>query len=341
MQLASTSRTTEVVRSADRKVPVTPPREPSWGRVLATTISLWTARRIPRLRRPGLALFLTLVMLVTAAAVVAVVQLTTTPARTAPSPSPHRAAARAGAPPAAGPGITGTAADIRAQAATWVAAQVGSDQSIACDPVMCTALGAHGIASGRLMPLGPGTNAASATVVVTSAAGHAQDGTVPLASFGTGSRQVEVRAAVAGGTAAYAKALAADLASRRSGGRQLLHSKSIQAGAKAAAQLQAGQVDSRILIMLAMLASQHSWRVVAFGDSSPGVALADAPLRQVIITGNDARTVAAALALVQAQQAPYAPAQAAIVRLAGGQPGLRIDFAAPGPLGLLTGDASG
>src|SRR5690349_24957708 len=82
MQLASTSRTTEVVRSADRKAPVTPPREPSWGRVLATTISLWTARRIPRLRRPGLALFLALVMLVTAAAVVAVVQLTTTPART-------------------------------------------------------------------------------------------------------------------------------------------------------------------------------------------------------------------------------------------------------------------
>jgi hypothetical protein len=237
--------------------------------------------------------------------------------------------------------VTGTAADIRAQAAAWVAAQVGNDQSIACDPVMCTALGAHGIASGRLMPLGPGTNAASATVVVTSAADHAQAGTVPLASFGTGSRQVEVRAAAPGGAAGYAKALAADLASRRSGGTQLLHSKSIQAGAEAAAQLQAGQVDSRILIMLAMLASQHSWRVVAFGGSSPGVALADAPLRQVTITGNDAKTVAAALALVHAQQAPYAPAQATIVRLAGGQPGLRIDFAAPGPLGLLTGNASG
>src|SRR5690242_14347173 len=350
MQLASTSRTTEVVRSADRKAPVTPPREPSCGRVLATTISLWTARRIPRLRRPGLALFLALVMLVTAAAVVAVVQLTTTPARTAPSASPHRAAAaRAGAlpaagPEAAGPGVTGTAADIRAQAATWVAAQVGSDQSIACDPVLCTALGAHGVASGRLMPLGPTAGPPGANVIVTSAAEHAQasqEAPTLLASFGTGTSQVEVRAAAPGGAAAYAKALAADLASRRSGGTQLLHSKSIQAGAEAAAQLQAGQVDSRILIMLAMLASQHSWRVVAFGDSSPGVALADAPLRQVIITGNDARTVAAALALVHAQQALYAPAQAAIVRLADGQPGLRIDFAAPGPLGLLTGNASG
>jgi len=349
MQLASTSRTTEVVRSADRKAPVTPPREPSWGRVLATTISLWTARRIPRLRRPGLALFLALVMLVTAAAVVAVVQLTTTHARTAPSASPHRAAARAGGPPAAGaeaagPGVTGTAADIRAQAAAWVAAQVGSDQSIACDPVMCAALGAHGVASGRLMPLGPTAGPPGANVIVTSAAEHAQasqEAPTLLASFGTGTSQVEVRAAAPGGAAAYAKALAADLASRRYGGTQLLHSKSIQAGAEAAAQLQTGQVDSRILIMLAMLASQHSWRVVAFGDSSHGVALADAPFRQVIITGNDARTVSAALALVHAQQAPYTPAQAAIVRLADGQPGLRIDFAAPGPLGLLTGNASG
>jgi hypothetical protein len=28
------------------------------------------------------------------------------------------------------------------------------------------------------------------------------------------------------------------------------------------------------------------------------------------------------------------------VQLAGGQPGLRIDFAVPGPLGLLTGSVS-
>jgi hypothetical protein len=50
--------------------------------------------------------------------------------------------------------------------------------------------------------------------------------------------------------------------------------------------------------------------------------------------------VAAALAMVRAQLAPYAPAHSATVRLAGGRPALRIDFAAPGPLGLLTGTAS-
>ena len=67
MQMAGTSQTREAVRSADQKSPTTLPRDPSWGRVLATTISLWTARRVPRLRRPRLALSLVLGMLVAAA----------------------------------------------------------------------------------------------------------------------------------------------------------------------------------------------------------------------------------------------------------------------------------
>ena len=354
MQMAGSSRTKEAVRSADQETPTTLPRDPSWGRVLATTISLWTARRVPRLRRPRLALLLALGMLATAAAVVTVVQLTATSAR-APSPAgPHRAAARADRPPASGPGANGqaaagqaaagTAAGIRAQAAAWVAAQVGSDQSIACDPVLCTALGAHGVAAGRLMPLGPTAGPPGANVIVTSAAEHAQasrEAPTLLASFGTGTSQIEVRAAAPGGAAAYAKVLAADLAARRSGGAQLLHSRGIQASAQAAGQLKAGQVDSRLLIMLAMLASQHSWRVAAFGDASPGVPLTDAPFRQVIIAGTDDKAVATALGLVRAQRAPYVPSQVTSVRLPGGEPGLRIDFAAPGPLGLLAGTASG
>ena len=61
--------------------------------------------------------------------------------------------------------------------------------------------------------------------------------------------------------------------------------------------------------MLAMLASQHPWRVVAFGGASPGVAVAQAPLRQVTITGPDAGDLAASLAMVRAQLAPYQPAR--------------------------------
>ncbi len=350
MQVAGSSRTRVAVRSATpatlspaapAQVPAVrtrpaqaPSRAPSWGRVLATTVRLWMDRRVPRMRRPWLVLLLVLCIL--AAAVVSVVQLAATSTRTASPGSPHRAPARAGVPARASTTPSG-------QAAAWVAGQLGSDQSIACDTRMCAALAADGVASGRLVPLASAAAAPGASVVVTSPDGPAQvsqDAPVLLASFGTGAGQVEVRAAAPGGAAAYAKALQADLAARRAGGAQLLHSQAIQVSAQDAAQLQAGQVDSRLLIMLAMLASDHSWRVVAFGGASPGVPLTDAPLRQMVITGPDAQAVAAALAMVRAQRPPYAPAQASTVRLAGGQPALRVDFAAPGPLGLLTGTAS-
>jgi hypothetical protein len=94
-----------------------------------------------------------------------------------------------------------------------------------------------------------------------------------------------------------------------------------------------------------MLASQHPWRVVAFGGASPGVPAAEAPLRQVTIADVGGRgaadDLASALAMIRAQQGPYQPAQVGTVRLDGGQQGLSIGFAAPGPLGLLSGGASG
>jgi hypothetical protein len=94
--------------------------------------------------------------------------------------------------------------------------------------------------------------------------------------------------------------------------------------------------------MLAMLASQHPWRVVAFGGSSPGVPAAEAPLRQVTIAGpGGPADLDGALAMVRAQQGPYQPAHVSIVRLDSGQQGLSIGFAAPAPLGLLSGGASG
>ena len=349
MQVAGSSRSRVAVRSAALATrsqatptrapspsPATPSRAPSWGRVLATTVRLWTARRVPPARRPRLALFVALGLVIATVAVVSAIQLTASSARTAAPGSPQRDPARGGTPAKAAPTASGLAA-------AWVAGQLSSDQSIGCDTRMCAALAADGVAAGRLVPLASAAAAPGANVVVTSPADAAQvsrNAPVLLASFGTGASQVEVRAAAPGGAAAYAKALQADLAARRTGGAQLLHSQAIQVSAAAAAQLQAGQVDSRLLIMLAMLASEHSWKVVAFGGASPGVPLTDAPLRQMTITGPDAPAVAAALAMVRAQLAPYAPAQAATVRLDGGQLALRVDFAAPGPLGLLAGTTS-
>ena len=316
------------------------PAAPSWGRVLATTIGLWASRRLPRLRRPRRALLLLAIcVLVLSAAAVGVVRFTSTSAREASPGRSHQGQVRAGA----GAGDFGS---VRSQAAAWVAGQVSGDETIACDPLMCAALHAHGVATSRLLPLGPtASGATGADVVVASPSARTQDSPALLASFGSGASLIEVRAAAPGGASAYQRALQADLAARRSAGAQLLHSRRIQVSAQGAGQLEAGEVDSRVLIMLTMLASQHPWRVVAFGDASPGVPFAEAPCRQVVIASADGRGgaagLAAALALVRAQRAPYQPAQVTTVRLAGGQAGLRIDFAAPSPLGLLTGGARG
>jgi len=335
MELAG-SQAKAAVRVA---APRTLPGAPSWGRVLATTISLWTGRRVARLRHPWLALFLAICVVVAAATVVSVVQLTGTSPRTASPARPHQAR------PAWAAGAAGA---VRGQAAAWVASQVSSAEMVGCDPLMCAALHVHGVAASRLVPVGTGASGATGggVLVASVVSDDQQSAPVLLASFGSGGNVIEVRAAAPGGTAAYQRAVQGDQAARRSAGTQLLHSRRVQVGDQAAGQLKAGEVDTRLLIMLAMLASQHPWQVVTFGGASPGVPLAQAPFRQVTITGPDAGALASSLALVRAQRAPYQPAQADIVRVPGGQAAqgqlaLRIDFAAPSPPGLLTGGASG
>jgi len=347
---------TETVRSA---APPGRPGVPSWGPVLATTVRLWAARRWQRLRRSRRAWFVAICVLaaavVGAAAVITVVQLTGTSSgraarvaasgRAGRSPVPRGGSARSSGAAAA----RAQAAAVRAEAAAWIAGQVGGDETIACDPAMCTALSAHGVAPGRLLSLPPSASGAPDTdSVVASPSTHAwlgADAPTLLASVGSGAHLIEVRAVSPGGAAAHQAALRSDLADRRSAGAQLMHSRRIEVSAQGAGQLAAGEVDTRLLVMLAVLASQHSWRVIAFGDASPGVPPTEAPYRQVTIAatggGGGTASLASALDVLRAQHGPYQPAQVTIVRLAGGQAGLRIDFAAPSPLGLLAGSISG
>ena len=79
--------------------------------------------------------------------------------------------------------------------------------------------------------------------------------------------------------------------------------------------------------------------VVAFGDSGPGAG-PGVPLRTVELAsppGAKSGYLTSVLALARAQQAPYLPNSATLARLAGGQEIARIEFAAPSPLGLLSG----
>ena len=291
---------------------------PSWGRVLVTTVKLSAARRW-RLAALVLALMLVAATVLRFTGVLA-----------------------DAASPADGAGTNGKsalapAAVARSQAAAWIASQVSASAIIACYPGMCAALQAHGVTAGRLMPLRTATaSPLGAGLMVTSPSvrGQLVDEYAPalIASFGSGDARIDVRATESGGAAAFQAALRADLAARRSAGSQLLRNSHIQFTARDAAQLRAGEVDSRLLATLAALASQHSFRVTAFGDTSPG---AQVLFREVTITSG-AADLTAALALVRVQIPPYLPAQAGLIRSASGQTALSIEFAAPCLLGLLT-----
>jgi hypothetical protein len=344
------------------------PTQPSWSRILVTTIKLWVLRRVRpfgsgRERGPGPEhrswfrwrlghlghvaarrwhpAVLVLALAVIAAAGVGFAELS----RTAPSagrmPSAGNSAVGSG-DRAGTPGTSSLAAAAAERAVAWIVSQVSSGAIIACDPAMCAALQAQGVIGTRLLPMRPGSdNPLGASVVVTSSPMSSQlaDEYAPavIASFGSGGTRVDVRATEPGGAAAYRSALRADLAARESAGAQLLRNWRIQFTRHDAAQLRAGEVDSRLLATLAALASQYSFRVTAFGDASPGVQVL---YREVTVTsgGSADRTaeLAAALALVNAQDPPYQPARAVIIHPAAGQAALTIEFAAPSPLGLLT-----
>jgi len=298
--------------------------EPSWGQVLATTVKLWLLRR-PTARRWMLAaVFLALTVIVVAA-----LQVSGVFARTADPAGRVRAPADTG---------HGRRLAAQAEAVAWIAGQVSNAAMVGCYPVMCAALQAQGVPAGRLVPVQPGSaDPPRAQVVVTSAsAGRQLAGRYApalIASFGSGRSRIEVRATEPGGAAAYGAAQRADLAARKSAGAQLLRNRHLLFTPAGAAQLLAGQVDSRLLATLAALSSRYQFRVTAFSDAAPG---AQVPFRQMTISADRTTDLAAALAMVRAQNPPYLPAHAETVRLDTGQTVLSIEFAAPSPLGLLT-----
>jgi hypothetical protein len=319
------------------------------------------ARRTPRQR---------LLMLGAAALVTAVTAGMTAAAigaLSAPAGAPGPAAPAGAPPPAAADPLAGRSAAVRGQVAVWVARQVSRDAITACDPAMCAALQADGIAPGSLLVLRPSSgDPLGSDVVIATPAVRSQFGRrlasvyapVVIASFGAGALRIDVRAMAPDGAAAYRAALAADLAARRGAGQQLLRNPRVSVSAAARSDLARGRVDARLLLMLAAVASAEPVRVAAFTDSGPGAA-AGVPLRAVELTGpaqahaasapgpgatagNGSGTAPGAalrkvLAFARAQRPPYRPARAGIVRGPGGAPLLSVEFGAPSPAGLIEG----
>ncbi len=312
-------------------------------------MQLWARRRL-HLRWPAQTRWRVLTV-VALAAVLFVAGAISIALTRGPAPAGHaRGGARmAAAGRAAAPAAIRAAAAARAAAARWIGGQVSAGAIVSCDPQMCTLLQAQGIPAARLLALGGSTpDPLGSDLIVSTAAVRSQFGArlsgvyapAVLASFGTGSAQTAVRVVAPDGAAAYLRSLRADEAARASVGRQLLHNPRLHPSATARRALAAGQVDSRLLTAFAALATIHRVDVVDFAAPAAG-ASAGMPVRAADIapagpgTRRTPNTIGSLASFLRAQLPPYRAARITVVRLASGQPALRVVFGAPSPLGLL------
>ena len=204
---------------------------------------------------------------------------------------------------------------------------------------MCQALKARGIPANHLYVLKPGmTNPLDSAVIVATPILRSQIGSrltsvyAPglLADFGSGNRQIQVRAIALHGPADYMSQVRADLAARKMSGTALAGNSRIVTSAAARKELAAGDVDSRLMTVITGLAASHPVHIVSFGESGPD--MATAPFRSAELAETNMKKM---VATVSGQQPPFRVAHMASVRLGTGQRVLRIDFAAPSPFGLL------
>ena len=342
-----------------------PQQEPPWSTVIATTIRLWWERRGRRLwwaqgRRRRWAGAAALAVVVVAAGLAVALSRSSGQvpgrhlaggreaagqgrARGGQAPGQHRAGG--GANPVLG------AQTVRSDAAAWIDRQVSRGTIVSCDPVMCSALLAHGFPAANLDSLRPSapdplaSDMIAATTVLRSQFGPRLTSVyapITVASFGTGSAQVDVRVVAPDGSPAYLRQFRADLAARKAYGAQMLHNSKIVVASTARRQLAIGMVDSRLLVTISTAAHRgDALRIVSFGAAAPG-ASSGVPVRSAVIasTAVGPKANTAVLSKLRrfwlGQQAPYLPATTQIVPDASGQSVLRIQFAAPSQLGLLS-----
>jgi hypothetical protein len=234
-------------------------------------------------------------------------------------------------------------------AAAWVAQHVSRSAIVACDPETCAALEARGMPAANLLAIqSSATSLLDAQVVVATPTVRDQFGgrldsvyaPSVMASFGSGSGRVEVQVVAPHGAAAYLTALRQDLATRQAAGAQLLTNKQITVTARARPPLLAGEIDSRLLILLPALAAVHPIQILAFGDPGPG-ASPGLPWCSADLSGSgqaagmaDAGYVSWLTAYVRAQLLPFAGSITTLTQ--DGRLVVRIEFARPSPLGLLS-----
>jgi len=167
------------------------------------------------------------------------------------------------------------------------------------------------------------------------------DRSITVAAFGDGADRVEVHRLVTRGAAALAAAQEAARSTRLQAGASLAANASLQISPDAVDQIRTGQVDERLLNVLATLAAQHDLEVAAFpavaGEEGVG-----APRRTVEIDSIDFHPVVEGSAEVTdlmtflSRQLPaYRPVSVTVEARSAGNASLRITYAYrdPGALG--------
>lgn len=328
------------------------PSNPSWLKVISTTLRLWLRRRVLHVpdagrvgsaRRGRLAVLLATAIVIIGGGIAAGIMLTAPsaavtghPASTQPSLTPGQLAARQAAQAAA---RANTAA-----AAAWIAAQVAPGTVIGCDPAACAAILQAGYPTSGQVVLQPGVRlpGPGALIVATGIirgqyrAQLTASAPEAIAAFGSGAEAVQVRVAVPGGSQAYSQAASAAVTARSSAGQALLASRNMHASGKTRNSISSGRLDPRVTGALHQLAVHYSVYVVRLADTGPGFA-GTLPYRMAevaVVTTQAGRHRVSDLAgmekLLRADPAGDRP-QLSTARLADGKRVLRIWFPAPTP----------
>ena len=245
-----------------------------------------------------------------------------------------------------GQALTGEAL-LRSEAINWIVQQVSRAEIVSCDPQVCAGLASKGVALANLETIGnTSTDPLGSNLVVATAAIRAQFGKrlfsvyAPdtLASFGSGNAAIDILFIPPEGAKAYRAALPADLSLRETAGAELLANSHITVSPSARTQLRSGDIDPRLVQLLATMAHYHVVSIVNFVNQSPGGGPASL-LRSVDLATADPAahlTGAAYLSwvnsLIDSQTAQYLPAVLKPITLSTGQQVLRIGYAAPSPL---------
>ena len=329
---------------ARRYVPLA---EPSLAHVIATTLRLWLRRRVLRVADGAsvgalrwTAVAAVIVVLMSAAAGGVAAGLHSHHA----APRPHRHM-RGQAPSPVSSAQAATTANEQA-AVAWIMSQVAPGTAVACDQGMCGQLQSAGFPANELGELTPALATPSGSrpaLVVSTPATRAAAGSdlalsAPqiIASFGSGSQQVQVRVRGSQTPAAFRTAAQAAIAAAKRSGRNLARNPRLHLLGQSRRELLSGLVDPRLLVVLGKLLAAHRMYLTGFSDGAPGGWPDE--LRAVTVVHLFRRVgehkvsdLGAVLRLIRKQRDSYRPVLRE-VHQASGAITLTIQFPAPSPV---------